>query len=471
MSRRQFLRRVGCALLALAAVPRAEAAQPRPPAGKPNVLLIMVDDLNTSLSCYGHSVVKTPNLDRLARRGMRFDRAYCQYPLCNPSRASLLSGLRPDSTKVLNNTTPPRQTLPDAVFLPDYFRMHGYFTARVGKIFHGTYAETSKWDVSANAGGKGGKKQKKDKPAPVEKAAQKKEKKGGGLPITWRATDRNDEDEPDGATARRIVKLLEQNKDRPFFIAAGFHKPHLAFIAPKRYFAQYPSAKIALPKEPAGVRKGVPPLAFTHNVADDKMSDDEKRQAVAAYYACVSFIDAQVGLILDALDSLGLGDNTLVIFVSDHGFHLSEHGGLWRKMTLFEESARVPLIVAGPGVRAGAACPRTVELVDLYPTLADYCKLPAPKQLEGASLVPLLRQPDREWRRPAFTVVSRAKGVLGRSVRTERYRYTEWGDPGAAELYDHQTDPREWRNLANDPSHARTVEELRRLLRTGASPK
>src|SRR5262249_42891362 len=233
-------------------------------------------------------------------------------------------------------------------------------------------------------------------------------------------------------------------------------------------FDLYPPDKILLPKEPADVRRNVPALAFTRTKGDEQMTDAEKRQAIAAYYACVSFMDAQVGLLLDALDRLGLADNTVVIFLSDHGFHLAEHGGLWRKMTLFEESTRVPFIIATPRHKGGVPCPRLVELVDLYPTVTQLCGRPTPEKLEGLSVVPLLEDPNRPWKKGAFTVVARQKGqLLGRTVRTERYRYTEWGSPQAAELYDHEADPREHVNLVSDPRHAAALTELRGLLRDG----
>ncbi len=434
---------------------------------KMNVLVISVDDLNTSLGCYGHPIVKTPNIDRLAKRGVKFERAYCQYPLCNPSRTSFMSGKRPDTTKIFDNTTPPRTTLGDVAFLNEYFARNGYYTARIGKIFHGAFADTSKWDVNEEPN-KNKKKAAKDAAPPAVEQKKKKDKdqKVGGIPITWKATDNKDEDEIDGMTARRIVQLLEKNKDGPFFIAAGFHKPHLPFVAPKKYFDMYPPEKIPLPKEPADVQKNAPAKAFTKNTGDDMMTDMEKKQAIAAYFACVSFMDAQVGVILEAMDRLNLWENTIVIFVSDHGFHLSEHGGLWRKMTLFEESARVPLIVAAPGTKGGQSCPRLVELVDLYPTLTDACKLTTPKDLEGTSIMPLLSDPNQAWKKAAFTVVQRGK-TLGRTVCTERYRYTEWGDADQAELYDHQTDPRELTNLASSAPHRQSMADMRKLLGDG----
>ncbi len=434
------------------------AAEPGAAAPKTNVLFIAVDDLNNDMGCYGHPIVKTPNLDRLAARGTRFDAAYCQYPLCNPSRTSFLSGMRPDTTKVTNNTVQPRSTLKDVAFLPEHFSKHGYFTARVGKLPHGTFNDAIKWDVSENprrvSAGGGGQNRQPNQVQPV------------GNKVTWRATDNPDDVEPDGRTARRIAQLLEQHKDKPFFIAAGFHKPHLPFVAPKKYFDLYPPDKIELPKEPADFRKTVPALAFTRGTDDEKMTEADKRQAIAAYYACVSFTDANVGVLLDAMDRLKLWDNTVVVFVSDHGFHLADHGGLWRKMTVFERSARVPLIVAAPGKPGKQVSPRLVELVDLYPTLTQLCALPEPKRLEGTSFVPLLDDPKREWKKAAFTQVARGQ-TMGRSLRTERYRYTEWGSEGVAELYDHQIDPNEYVNLAADPKHAATVAELRKLLNGG----
>lgn len=439
--------------------------QSQPSARRLNVLFIAVDDLNNSLGAYGHPVVKTPSIDRLASRGVRFDRAYCQYPLCNPSRTSLLSGRRPETTRIFSNDTPPRTHLKDIVFLPEYFRRHGYFTARVGKIAHGPFENAVAWDISESASGRA-EAQTQNQQRPNQQRRDRERNTPGGLPVQWRATNNNDGQEPDGRTARRIVQLLQQNKDKPFFIAAGFHKPHLPWVAPKKYFDRYPPEKIKLPEEPPEHAQKTPPMARTRNPADDRMSDGQKRQAIAAYYACTSFMDAQVGLLLEAMDRLKLWDNTVVVFFGDHGFHLGEHGGLWRKMSLFEESARVPLIIAAPRIRTGVASPRFAEFVDLYPTLTDLAGLPAPRGMEGISLAPLLENPNRPWKKAAFTVVSRGK-VFGRSVRTERYRYTEWGDEKIAELYDHQTDPHEHKNLVDDPAHAKALAEMRQLLKDG----
>lgn len=439
--------------------PLASLAQGGP---RRNVLFIAVDDLNTRLACYGDPVVKTPNIDRLAARGVRFERAYCQYPLCNPSRTSLLSGRRPDTTKILDNRTPPRTALGDVVFLPEYFKKHGYFTGRVGKIAHGAYEDALTWDVSESVAGR-----------PLAQRAQKKAAQKaagaeaeGGIKLSWTKTNNADSEEPDGRTALRIVELMEQNKDRPFFLGAGFHKPHLPWIAPKKYFDMYPPDKIQLPATPGNDRDDIPPIALTRTAGDELLTDADRRQAIAAYHACTSFTDAQIGVLFAAMDRLKLWDNTVVMLFGDHGWHLNEHHGLWRKMTVFEESAHAPLIVAAPGAKAGAACPRFVEFVDMYPTLAELCRLPAPAGVEGLSFAPLLQDPQRSWKKAAFTVVKHQQ-VIGRSVRTERYRYTEWGSEKVAELYDHEVDRFEYTNLAGAPKGSRALEDMKKLLHDG----
>jgi len=424
---------------------------------KMNVLFIAVDDLNNRLGCYGDPVVKTPNIDRLASRGVRFDRAYCNYPLCNPSRTSLLSGRRPDTTRIFDNRTPPRTHLGDIAFLPEHFRNHGYFTARCGKIAHGLFEDAVTWDISEFARGREGGK------AAAKKAAAQSE---GGLKLTWVATDNEDAAEPDGRTARRIAGLMAQKRDKPFFLGAGFHKPHLPWVAPKKYFDMYPPESIVLPKTPADDRADIPPIALTRTAGDDEMTDLDRKRAVAAYHAATSFMDAQVGVLLESMDRLKLWDNTVVLLFGDHGWHLNDHLGLWRKMTVFEESARAPLIVAAPGKKARVASPRFVEWVDMYPSLAELCGLPLPEGLEGTSFVPLLEDPQRAWKKAAFTVVSRGR-TLGRSVRTDRYRYTEWGSEEVAELYDHETDLNEWRNLAADPASKAALGQMRQVMRAG----
>jgi uncharacterized sulfatase len=460
---------------------------------RPNVVMILSDDLNTALGCYGHPMVRSPNIDRLARRGVRFERAYCQFPLCNPSRASFMTGLRPDSTGVLENTTNFRRNRPDVVTLPQLFRKHGYVAARVGKIYHygvpnqiGTSGldDAASWDEVVNPRGR----DKDDEP----QIFSIKPGSGFGATLSWLAAEGSDAEQTDGRGAEAAVGLLERFKaqGRPFFLAVGFYRPHTPYVAPKKYFELYPTETIPLVTDPG--RDHVPAAALTVNPPDYGISDDLKRQAIQAYHASTTFMDAQVGVVLDALDRLKLADDTVVVFFSDHGYHLGEHG-LWQKMTLFDEAAHVPLIVAAPGAKAnGRSSPRLAELVDVYPTLADLCGLPSPEHLEGRSLKPLLDDPSREWKRAAVTQVrrnpggggnagaakarpaqqrDRAEGFNGYSVRTERYRYTEWdGGRRGRQLYDHQSDPHELHNLADDPAQADTVSELRRLLHE-AAPK
>jgi uncharacterized sulfatase len=433
---------------------------------KTNVLVIAVDDLNNRLGCYGDPVVKSPNIDRLAARGVRFDRAYCNYPLCNPSRTSLLSGRRPETTRVFDNTTQPRTYLGDIQFLPEYFKAQGYFTARVGKIAHGAFEHFIRWDISENAAGR--------PPAAAnakEGGARKQERRAaneGGVPLSWTPTDRSDDQEPDGATARRIAKILEEHRSGPFFIGCGFHKPHLPWVAPRKYFDMYSLDRIKLPATPPDDRSDIPKLALTFNPRDAEMSDAERREAIRAYHAATSFMDAQVGVVLDTLDRLKLWDNTAVLLFGDHGWHLYDHLQLWRKMTVFEEAAHAPLIVHAPGRKQGASSARFVEFVDFYPTLVELAGLPQPSGLEGASFVRLLDNPQRAWKLAAYTMVMRGGRRFGKSVRTDRYRYTEWeeGREGV-ELYDHETDINEWTNLAGNPKVARPQAQLQQLLRSG----
>lgn len=450
-----------------------------------NVLFIVVDDLNVALGTYGvYPTAKTPHIDRLAKQGMRFDRAYAQDPVCNPSRSSFLSGLRPETTQVYGNYQEPRHKIGDVLMLPEYFHKHGYFTARVGKVAHGRYEKTVSWDLSLNA--------KRDKHylpgvdhsevhdnswiEGAEKGlsrAQILEHVGrrGGMPLTWRATDQPESEHQDGTTTRRIIRLLRENRDKPFFIAAGYHKPHQPWVAPASFFAQHPIDEIQLPQEPENDRDDIPAAALTGYAEDVEHSDAQKRQAIAAYHATITLIDQQVGLLLGALRELKLEDSTLVVFVSDHGFHLGEHGGLWRKHTQFEESTRVPLILRGKGITPDSITQGLVELVDIYPTLADLCGLPAPSGLEGTSFRPLLEAPDRPWKRAIFSGAQHAK-AHGHTVRTARYRYTEWVPRKGQgqiklELYDLEEDPREFKNLAHDPERKLIREELAQQLNAG----
>ncbi|MFN7932584.1 MAG: sulfatase [Bryobacteraceae bacterium] len=416
--------------------------------GRMNVLMVAVDDLNNRIGCYGDPVVKTPNIDRLAARGVRFDRSYCNYPLCNPTRTSLLSGRRPETTRVFDNRTPPRTHLGSTVFLPEHFKANGYFTARVGKIAHGLFEHQISWDISESRAGVplvG------DAGAAKKKKAAKESGDGeGAAKLSWTPTNREDADEPDGATARRIAQIIKGNKDKPFFVGCGFHKPHLPWVAPREYFDMYSLDQIKLPQTPAGDRDDIPPIALTSTAGDAEMSEEQRKKATLAYHAATSFMDAQLGVVLDTLDELKLWDSTVVLLFGDHGWHLYDHLQLWRKMTVFEEAAHAPLIVHAPGKKEKTSSARLVEYVDIYPTLTDLAGLPRSPGMEGTSFVPLLENPQRAWKKAAYTMVWRGGDRFGRSVRTDRYRYTEWEDGrSGVEFYDHEKDPKEWTNLAS----------------------
>ena len=461
-----------------------------PQAAKPNVLFIVVDDLNVALGTYGeYPTAKTPNIDKLAIQGIRFDRAYAQDPVCNPSRSSFLSGLRPASTNVLGNFTNPRDEMPDVVMFPEYFASQGYFTARVGKVAHGRYEDAVTWDISENAW-------RREHYLPGVDHSQVRDNtwvegsdKGmsradvfeptgrtGGLPLTWRATDEREDETPDGRTTRRVIEILRQHvaekPDQPFFVGAGFHKPHQPWVAPKSFFDQHPIDEVVMPDEPADDRDDIPKYALSGYPDDAKHSDEQLRQAAAAYHATITMMDHQVGLLMETLAELGLEESTIVVFVSDHGFHLGEHGGLWRKHTQFEESTRVPLIVRLPGERQpGASTMGLVELVDLYPTLVDLCGLAQPEGREGPSFRPLLEDPSRQWKSAIFSE-ARRNGAHGRTVRTARYRYSEFtpleGDgEKELELYDLEKDPREYDNLADDSAHQELRAKLAQQLEAG----
>jgi uncharacterized sulfatase len=428
---------------------------------KPNVLFIMADDLNNSLACYG-APTKTPNLDKLAARGVRFDRAYCQYPLCGPSRCSLMSGMRPEKIGVLTNGKTVRDKRLDVVTLPQLFRQNGYVSARVGKIYHlGIPGDVGKpgpddpqsWDSTFNPPGAEFKTD-GDEANPTPTYGQGFRRvmgKGEGV------------EQADYQSADEAIRLLNQHKDKPFFLAVGFIRPHVPEIAPKKYFDLYPIDQIKLPNVPVDDRKDIPAEAFMRPEPNWGMSESDCRESKRAYYATTSFMDAQAGRVLDELEKLGLAENTIVVFVGDHGYLLGEHSA-WQKMMLFEPTARVPMLIAAPGVKP-AGTKSLAELIDLYPTLCELAGLKPPGEIDGKSLAPVLHDPGATVKSAAFTQVHRQK-LPGRSVRTDRWRYTQWGDHAAAgaELYDEQADPEELTNLAKDPTHAATVAEMKKHL-------
>ena len=462
----------------------------------PNVLFVIVDDLRPELNCYGESQIRSPNIDRLAGRGMIFRRAYCQQAVCGPSRTSVLTGMRPDSTGIHVNNRHFRENVPDCVTLPQHFKNHGYHSQGMGKVFHGAYADLNvdlrdppSWSVPFWQPGP----QAYYSPHGIAIARETYKKmydKENPGPDDWKkawvtgpATEAprvHDSVPYDGQVADKAVEALRQvgREKRPFFLAVGFRRPHLPFVAPKKYWEMYDPAEIKLADNPFAP-KGAPRLAMTdwfelrmyHDIPEEgPLADEKARQLIHGYYACVSYADAQVGRVLDELDRLGLRDDTIIVLWGDHGWHLGDHG-LWSKCTNFETATRSTLIFSIPQMKtAGGHADALVELLDIYPTLVDLAGLPLPEHLEGTSLAPLLANPDRPLKSAAFSQYPRGKNVMGYSIRAERYRYTEWLDRNdgkvvARELYDHQVDPQENENLAGRPCNAALVGELSTKLR------
>ena len=461
------------------AAPANAETQPKP--SKPNVLFIAVDDLASTLGCYGDVVAKTPNIDRLAATGTCFRRAYNQLPLCNPTRASVMTGLRPDQIKVYDLDRHFRDEVPNVVTLSQAFQQAGYFAARVGKIYHynvpasiGTdgFDDPPSWNQTVNPKGRD-----KDEEDLIFNAEPHRKISGA---LSWLAADGEDEEQTDGMIATEAIRILREKKDEPFFLGVGFFRPHTPYVAPKQYFDMYPLESLRLPYAPAGDRDDIPTAAFAHNCPVPNYGLDEPTllKATQAYYACVSFVDAQVGRLLAALEELELANDTIVVFWSDHGYHLGEHNGVWQKRTLFEEGAQSPLIIRDPSQTRHGSCNRIVEFVDIYPTLTDLAGIESPSGLAGRSLKPLLNDPVAQWNGTAITQVLRPaddrlpEQVMGCSIRTHRYRYTEWAEGRhGVELYDHQSDPNEFENLAEDPDERAlaVIRRLRPLLRAKAS--
>ena len=459
-----------CTLLLItpAALHAAETAPTRP-----NVLFIAVDDLRPELGCYGKDYIKSPNLDRIAKAGMVFNRAYCQQAVCSPSRSSLLTGTRPDTTKVWDLTTRFRRALPDVVTLPQLFKNSGYFAQGMGKIFHGGLDDALSWSVPwEGPTAPHGAERKPIDPDAVPG-------KGSGRGPAFQATTRPDNALHDGQLADMAVAALGNLKkqDKPFFLAVGFIKPHLPFISPRKYWDLYDPATIPLAPNPFPP-KGAPDYAIVgmgeiHSYAgvpkERHFPDDYARQAKHGYYAAISYMDAQVGRVLAELDRLDLRKNTIIILWGDHGWKLGEHDA-WAKHSNVENDTHAPLIISIPGMaNAGKHTDALVEFVDIYPTLAELAGLPLPKQLEGASFKPLLANPQLPWKTAVFSQYPRKSGkqnLMGYTMRTDRYRFTQWVNRAdharvtATELYDHPKDPQENTNIANDPANKDLVEKL-----------
>ncbi len=453
----------------------ADVPKPRSAAApKRDVVLIVLDDLSARLGCYG-SDVKTPNIDRLAARGRRFDRAYCGVAMCSPSRASFLTGQRPEALNVWNNNTPVEGHLGRGVPIQQHFKANGYFVARIGKLFHGRWERAFAWD-STGEEGRPEAPRGQARRARAARLAQEEEDGDAGADVSkwFEATNDDDAAEPDGERARKAAELLAAPRTKPLLLAIGFAKPHRRWVAPKKYFDMYPPEGVTLEPQPEHDRDDIPSIALANAALErpglfetgkvQELDALSRRRAIAAHNATVSFVDAQVGVVLDALDRLKLWDTTVVALLGDHGYDLDEHGGLWRKDTLFEPALRTPLIVAAPGlVQPGRAARGLVELVDLYPTLVDLAGLAPPPGVGGVSLRPLLDDPERAWRQAAFSFRAASPPRLARSIRTARYRFTEWPD-GSRELFDLRADPGERRNVASLPEHATLVAELRERL-------
>jgi len=474
---------------------------------KPNVLFIASDDLNCALSAFGNTVVHTPNFDRLAKMGIVFNRAYNQSPLSGPSRASILTGYRPDRIGVHDLNGRFRDAIPDAVTIPELFKKNGYYTCRIGKIFHAGVPsdiglpgadDPQSWTVTYNPIGK-------DK-------TDEGELVGNPILGTWLALDCNDDEMTDGISTNLAISILKsrysnvgsayggparkdappRRSSQPFFMAVGFYRPHIPYIAPKKYFDLYSDIKVPEKVEEEWLTK--PALARNVIPWNAGANEEECKDAIKAYYASISFIDAQVGDLLDALEELDLIENTIIVFWSDHGYMLGEHG-LWQKQNLFENTARQPMIIHAPGYSQGKICNGIVEMVDIYPTVAEIAGLKGPNDLDGKSLVKLLEDPSAEWNYPAFTQQARTlinqsnntprmggsglfsfnpmlnewnTTIFGRTIRVDRYRYTEWNEGlDGVELYDYQTDPEEHINQANNPNYKTIVIDLSAKLRSG----
>jgi uncharacterized sulfatase len=388
-----------------------------------------------------------------------------------------MTGRRPDVTGVYENATHFRQNIPDTVTMAQLFQRAGYFVMRIGKIYHygvpgqiGTNGldDDKSWQKVFNPIGR----DKKEEDL-LTNYTPKKKTPGGlstlGAALAWHASAAGDQEHTDGIGAIEAIKVLEQKRDQPFFLAVGFYRPHVPWIAPKQYFDRFPFDKMKMPIQPANVRDGAPAAAFAVNPPNYGITDADCRNSIRAYYASVAYMDAQVGRLLDALDRLNLWDDTIVIFISDHGWLLGEHF-CWQKMHLFEESARVPMILAAPKSKAqGRSCDRVVELIDIYPTVAELCGVKLAHAVDGMSLAKHLDDPTLPFKKGAYTQVTRGTpkkdGFMGRSVRTERWRYNEWdGGRKGVELYDHQADPKELKNLASDKTHEKVIGELKLLL-------
>ena len=455
-------------------------------AKKPNVLFIAVDDLRPEINASGSKLIKTPNLDRIAARGTTFDRAYCQQAVCSPSRSSLMTGRRPDATRVWDLETHFRKALPDAITVAQHFKNHGYYSQSMGKIFHGGFDDAPSWSEPSQY----------PKATPYASPEALKmiadpaniDKKGRARGPAVESADVPDDTFIDGKVARLAVATLAKlkQKEQPFFLAVGMAKPHLPFVAPKKYWDLYNPNDIYVPayqKLPAGAPEFVghnnSELKSYADIPNDGAIDDATaRHLRHGYYAAISYMDAQVGLILDALEKEGLVENTIIVLWGDHGWQLGEHG-LWHKHTNFEIAARAPLLISMPGQKAaGRKSASLAEFIDIYPTLADACGLPKPKDIDGVSLRPILDDADAKVRPVAISQYPRSdagKSLMGYSIRDDRWRLVLWRDRKdnsihATELYDEANDPHETVNVATKAEHAEVIARLSKFIPAPIAP-
>jgi len=416
---------------------------------KYNVLFIAVDDMNDWIGPFGgYPGIKTPNIDKLAKKGVVFKRAYCSAPACNPSRASLLTGVRPATSGVYHNNQPWRPVLPDAVTIPQYFTANGYDVKGAGKIFHNSFNDKDSWPVYFDV---------PHSPEPPKTPVN------GFANLDWSPVDVKDEDMGDFKVVNQGIDYFGQKHDKPFFLAIGLTRPHLPWYVPQKYFDQYPLSEIKLPKVIPNDLSDVPEagIKIAKPQGDHKFITEHKQweKAVQGYLASITFADGQIGRLLDALDKSEYAKNTIIVFFGDHGWHLGEKEH-WRKFALWEEASRVPFIVYAPGIsKLNGVSNRTVNLMDIYPTLIDLCKLPVKSGLEGQNITALLKNPSASWNHPSVTT----HGLGNHAVRSEKYRYIRYLD-GSEELYDHDADPQEFKNLAKDEKYASVKKDLARSL-------
>ena len=439
---------------------------------KYNVLFIISDDLtSTALSCYGNRVCQTPNIDRLAARGTRFTRTYCQGTYCGPSRASFMSGYYPHATGVLGYKSP-RPNIGNRTTWSQHFKNNGYYTARVSKIYHmgvpggiedGGHGADDALSWTERFNSKGPEWKAPGKGETLENNPDGKKPAVGGNTFVVVEADGDDMVHSDGKTAAKAVELIEKHKHEPFWLGVGFVRPHVPFVAPKSYYPPFlPYSKMKLPEKVAGDWDDIPKAGINYKTSlNMKMDIRRQKKAVGGYYASVAFMDRQVGKVLDALEKAGLNEKTIVIFTSDHGYHLGEHD-FWAKVSLRDESSQVPLIISVPGKKP-AVCHSLTELLDLYPTISSLCGLKVPKRLQGKNISRLLDDPSLEVRQAAFSVAPARKGFL---LREENWAFIQYREDGSAgiELFDMRKDPQQYTNLASDPDSQQRVREFQTKL-------